>query len=526
MGSHIERERKFDAADGGAALPDLHGLPGVGAVRAASAEELDAVYYDTQDHLLRSRRITLRRRTGGHDEGWHLKLPAGPDSRREIQLPLSGEGPDEPVPAELALRVRARAHGAALVPVARLHTLRRRSLLLDAADRPLAEIAEDAVTAHRLPPGPSGGKGGGGERRWSEVEAELSPGAPEERGTGLLDAIEERFAGVGLHRSSSASKLERALGGTRVAPPTAAPPAPAPASGSIGALLADRLREQVETVLVLDGAVRRDRPDSVHRMRAAVRGLRTTLRAFRPYLDRAAGTELDLELGRLGRVLGEARDSEVLGSRLGEQLAALPAVERPGPMAQRIGDWCTDRYRRAHRLALAELDSPRYFALVEALDRLAAAPGLTGRARRPVAPELRRVLAREQRRVARRIAAARTLPSGPERDEGLHVARKAAKGARYAGETAEPAAGKPARRFARRMKAVQTLLGDRQDALVARELIPIIATWAETAGEPGFGYGVLYAAEAAVLARTDAELPAVCAAALDPGLVRWGAAGS
>ena len=33
---------------------------------------------------LAARGITLRRRTGGSDAGWHLKLPAGPDSRTEL----------------------------------------------------------------------------------------------------------------------------------------------------------------------------------------------------------------------------------------------------------------------------------------------------------------------------------------------------------------------------------------------------------------------------------------------------------
>ena len=517
MGAHIERERKFDAPDGGAGLPDLRGLPGVDAVREAPTEELDAVYYDTADHLLQAHRITLRRRTGGHDAGWHLKLPAGPDSRREIQLPLAEDDPAEAVPVELALRIRARVRGGELVPVARLHTLRRRSLLLDADGRALAEIAEDAVAADRLrPPGPAGG--------WHEIEAELAPedtdgadggsgGSGEAAGTRLLDAVEERFAGAGIRRSSSASKLARALGS---APAPGPGPATAPAAappGSVGELLGDRLRTQVETVLVLDGAVRRDRPDSVHRMRAAVRTLRTTLRAFRRYLDRAGVDGLDAELQRLGRILGEARDSEVLGSRLGEQLDALAPAERPGPMDLRIGGWCADRYRAAYRRAIDELDGPRYFALVAAVERLAAAPPLAARARRAAGPELLRVLERELRRVAARISAARELPPGAERDEGLHVARKAAKGARFTGETVEPAVGRPARRFARRMKAVQTLLGDRQDALVARELIPEIAAAAQAAGEPGFGYGVLYAAQAAVIARTDAELPAVWAPA-------------
>ena len=34
------------------------------------------------------RGLTLRRRRGGSDDGWHLKLPAGADSRDEVRLPV------------------------------------------------------------------------------------------------------------------------------------------------------------------------------------------------------------------------------------------------------------------------------------------------------------------------------------------------------------------------------------------------------------------------------------------------------
>jgi CHAD domain-containing protein len=41
-------------------------------------------------------------------------------------------------------------------------------------------------------------------------------------------------------------------------------------------------------------------------------------------------------------------------------------------------------------------------------------------------------------------------------------------GARYAAEAVQPVSGKKARRFAKRMKAVQSVLGDHQDAVNAR----------------------------------------------------------
>jgi len=86
-GGFIETERKYEAA-ADFALPDLAGLDGVATITGPRTYRLRAVYFDTPDHSLAAARITLRRRTGGTDAGWHLKLPVGTDSRREVHAPL------------------------------------------------------------------------------------------------------------------------------------------------------------------------------------------------------------------------------------------------------------------------------------------------------------------------------------------------------------------------------------------------------------------------------------------------------
>jgi len=86
-GGFIETERKYDAA-AGFALPDLAGLGGVAAVTGPQTYRLRAIYFDTADFRLAAAKATLRRRTGGTDAGWHLKLPAGVDSRREVHASL------------------------------------------------------------------------------------------------------------------------------------------------------------------------------------------------------------------------------------------------------------------------------------------------------------------------------------------------------------------------------------------------------------------------------------------------------
>lgn len=82
--------------------------------------------------------------------------------------------------------------------------------------------------------------------------------------------------------------------------------------------------------------------------------------------------------------------------------------------------------------------------------------------------------------------------AGPDRDAALHETRKAAKRARYAAEAAGPVLGKKARRFARRMKKVQPVLGDHQDAVNARALARDLGVEANLAGESAFSFGTLY----------------------------------
>ena len=86
---------------------------------------------------------------------------------------------------------------------------------------------------------------------------------------------------------------------------------------------------------------------------------------------------------------------------------------------------------------------------------------------------------------------AKRAPAGAARDVALHEARKAAKRARYAADAAEPALGKQARRFAKRMKAVQSVLGDHQDAVTARTVAREIGMQAHLAGENAFSFGLL-----------------------------------
>src|SRR5262249_43784463 len=142
-----ETETKYDAP-GGTALPRLDDLPQVAGTSGPQEHRLEADYYDTGDLRLIRAGITLRRRRGGDDAGWHLKLPDATSTRSEIRRPLGRAG--QRVPSELAGLVRVHTRGQPLRPIARLTTMRQVLVLLDEDGDPLAEVAVDDVRAQTL----------------------------------------------------------------------------------------------------------------------------------------------------------------------------------------------------------------------------------------------------------------------------------------------------------------------------------------------------------------------------------------
>ncbi|MGK5544126.1 CHAD domain-containing protein [Streptomyces sp. URMC 127] len=488
-----EIERKYEAGPhaGDAPLSGLGRIAGVATVTVEGTHKLDAVYYDTADRRLAAAGITLRRRTGGSDEGWHLKLPVAPGVRDEIRAPLSPG-----VPRALAGLLRARVRGAALVPLVRIRSCRTVSRLLDAQGALLAEAGADEVRADRL-------GDGGRSARWTEFEVELGSGTD----PAFLDTVEKRLRKDGLRPSAAPSKLARALretagkeevkeakrdkeqakrqkkGGPEREPATA------------GDHVLAYVREQTGALLAYDTAVRRDAEDAVHQMRVATRRLRSAFRTYGDVLDRKVTEPLGAELQWLAEGLGADRDREVVTARLQEGLAALPDTLVLGPVRARLRIYAAGRARGSRKRVLALLDGERYLALLDALDAFLADPPLRRAAARPAPEVLAGAVLREYERLAGRIEQARAARPGPQRDAALHEARKAAKRARYAAEAAVPALGKPAERFASRMKDVQTPLGDHQDSVMTRTVLRTLAARAHAAGESTFTLGLLYGRE-------------------------------
>src|SRR3954452_1946364 len=125
---HLEVEKKYLADDSFELPPLVELVRGEGdnhaagdasstlAAGAVAQQRLEATYFDTEDLRLAAAGLTLRRRTGGDDAGWHLKVPAGPDARSEVRLPLGRSA--RTVPAPLQKMVWAQTLGSALRPVA------------------------------------------------------------------------------------------------------------------------------------------------------------------------------------------------------------------------------------------------------------------------------------------------------------------------------------------------------------------------------------------------------------------------
>ncbi|POM25931.1 CHAD domain protein [Actinomadura rubteroloni] len=468
MPEHLEIESKHEAGPD-FALPDLSGLDGVAAVSEPVRESLRAVYYDTPDLRLAAGGITLRRRTGGHDAGWHLKLPAGPSARHEHHAP---PGLGDTAPPELAGLVLARTRGLPLVPVAAIDTERTARLLLDATGAELAEVADDAVT---------GRADTDDTVAWREIEVELA-GA----GDGaLLEAAGERLRAAGARDAESPSKLARVLIG-RIAPSPAEvarrkarerPPTTA------GDVLLAYLARLVDELLRRDPGARLGDEEDVHQMRVATRRIRSVLKTYRRLTDRTRVDPLRAELKWLAGALGDVRDLDVLRAHFDAGADFAPELVASG--------LATEEAAARARLGAA-LGTPRYFALLDALDALHLAPPLTRAARRPARPELRRAVARAWRRLERRHGALRTARTDTARDVALHELRKAAKLARYTAEAARDAGGKPARKAAKGAKRLQTVLGEHQDAVTARNRLRAAAP---RDLEDAFRLGVLYARE-------------------------------
>jgi CHAD domain-containing protein len=457
-----EREDKFEV-DPDWELPRVMKLVPGGGRLDQEVRQLENTYFDTPSAGLRSFGVRLRRRVGGSEKGWQLKIPNG-TARTEMQ----SRSPGKTLPPALAEAVAGLLDGEGLAPVARLLTRRTAYRIVGADGELVVEIADDKVDSCPL-------NGESTLHAWREVEVELGPAGRKKdlRRTGRL------LRKAGATPSMTHTKLDRALGALPVGQ------AVADESGTLGELVAAYLASQCVVLASNDIGLRTGAP-VVHETRVAVRRLRSTLRIFGDVVDAGSAEELNSELAWYADLLGQVRDREVLSARMIKLIADLPADHIRGPVEAEITKTLAkERDDGIQRLNEA-MRTPRYRHLMHLLRGWKTAPPLSEVADRSAKTAAAYV------KKAQRKADKRLRDAGDDIDQ-LHGARKAMKRLRYAAELVERS-DHSMKRVARDAKQMQTLLGEHQDAIVAARFLATVSA-SEGDSESGFTYGVLMADE-------------------------------
>ena len=465
MRTMTEQEDKFDV-DLDWVMPPLAELVPDGGRLDQEVRKLDNTYFDTPGAGLRLFGITLRRRVGGSETGWQLKIPSG-TAKTELQ---SGSRA-KTLPPALVQGVEGLRAGESLDPVAKIVTTRTAYRLLNADSELVLEIADDQVEA-----GPP--DGGSALHSWREVEIELGPAGKKKdlkRARKLLEA-----AGASL--STSRSKLDHAL-----APSSPDGQVSTIEPGTVGELVAAYVTAQCDVLAGNDIGMRTGTP-AVHKTRVAARRLRSTLRIFDEVVDPAPAEELDKELQWYADMLGQVRDRDILSNRLAKEIAELPPEQIRGRVADEITKALAAEREDALRGLEKGMRTRRYKHLMQLLRGWRAAPPLTEAAAEEAVTAVKYVEKAKQK-------ADKRLRKADDDIDQLHRARKAMKRARYAAELVEPV-DKEMKTIEKEAEELQTLLGEHQDAVVsATFLTTISASGNGQRRDSGFTYGVLMANE-------------------------------
>lgn len=249
------------------------------------------------------------------------------------------------------------------------------------------------------------------------------------------------------------------------------------------------LEEIVSTALLVDfdrmlrhdaGTRLGEDPEELHQMRVATRRLRSTLRTFRPLLDREWSDQLRGRLQQLAAALGAVRDLDV---QLGQFVSDTGRLDDrdAAALTPLLGHFGKQRARTRGEL-LDVLASPGYLELLETLLEAGRRPKVlepTRAAGAALAPLLRK--------------AWRRLRNAVEAGADLHEVRIRAKRLRYVADAARPAFGNAARRLARAAADVQDVLGVYQDAIVTQQLLRGYITTTQPRSEQAAAIGMLLA---------------------------------
>ncbi len=455
--SAYETERVFSASVG-----QIERLPLVlrnlaAAARTRPLRVVEDRYLDTPTRLLMRAGVACRRRqVGKHATLTLTSLHEGPADRVELSetLPPGDWTWPGPLPGS-ELRTR-------LLPLTRrldlecLFDLHRTCRLYDVRTRDGArlEVSADRTTL----------AGSNGDAPLQRIEVELREGS-----AGALI----RFT-CALRR---ALKLKPANGSTfEYALREAGLTVPVPVEGpALRIRPRDTVRKAAARALTLHfrrllwhvpGTRLGINPECLHDMRVSVRRLRAILRLFRDFLPPATAAKVAEELKWLGQSLGAVRDLDVHLQKCASRLGRLPEAERAA--SEDCRQAMSRRRERACDVMCRDLRSSRFGALKKAcldLIRMLRRPAAAGSA--AIAAEGASLMESELKRI---LKAGRGIAADTPAEE-LHRLRVRCKRLRYACETLREVYGKPVAKMARRLAALQDVLGAHQDAAAAQALI-------------------------------------------------------
>ncbi|MGZ3503911.1 MAG: CYTH and CHAD domain-containing protein [Vulcanimicrobiaceae bacterium] len=456
MNVNVERELKLRAPESFALARLPAELDGFVAA-PAHLRRLHTIYYDSDDLRITRWGCSLRYRL---DEGWTLKIPVPERSRSLVRKEYVFQGRVDVIPPEVLDLATGYLRGAQPRRIAELRTLRTiRDFRNGSVD--VAEVVKDDVHVmdrSRV------------SKCFSEIEIELNEGADPR----VLDAIADVLHRQGAGSPDPVPKNVRAIGDAARVPEIAAPKI---GRGSLARdLVQAALVKSVEHLIRGDAKLRLTTDaEAIHQARIAVRRLRSDLRTFLPLLERDWACRLRDELRWLGVALSSARDVDVLVQRVRQDAAKLP--DRESCAIDSVLNVFLNARSEAHASVQKMLRDPRYVALLNELVDAAKQPRCNARADElacdVIEPLLRDVWKKARKTVRR---------SGrPPSDRELHKIRIKSKHLRYAAQAVAPIVGREARRFARKAKRLQDILGDQHDAVVAAKRLREISDRCEVA---------------------------------------------
>jgi inorganic triphosphatase YgiF len=424
---------------------------------------LRSIYFDTPDHRLHARGISLRLRAIG-DQWVQTVKGSGEDPKAgvingvsnpdEIETVVARPEPDLAAIDDAKVRriIERATRQSSLEPqFETIITRTTRQLHSDKGDLELA-LDEGVVRA------------GGAENTLCEAELELKAGSPE----CLLETAARLFGGEPI-RLAEATKAERgynlALGrnDASLVPQKAHNPvlkgcetcgeALAAFVGSAASQIEINRRAMIET----------DDPEAAHQLRVGLRRLRSALRAFRPIENSAATRELGHHARELALSVGELRNADIFIEGI---YAPVAAARKGEPGFAELREALLAHRDAARAKARAALSSEQWSKLQLYLALWPHTIKANARLEAPVRKLASAALGKAWRGTAKRGARLEALSP-----EERHEMRKALKSLRYAVEFfASLYDGRKVGRFLKDLKRLQDVFGYMNDVTTAKAL--------------------------------------------------------